>query len=71
MMRLRELAEAGVDAVDDIARLDDLAHRRLRGQEARARRRIERELHAAGMHAAQRGQVDIAGREHDGRGAGE
>ena len=52
--RLRQLAEAGVDAVDHVAVVDDVLHRGLRGQHAGARRRIERELHAAGMHAAQR-----------------
>jgi hypothetical protein len=61
--RARELAEAGVDAVDHLVVLDDVAHRRFGARHAIQHRRIERQLHAAGLDASQHREVHLAGRE--------
>ncbi|MNT48372.1 hypothetical protein D3C72_1851510 [compost metagenome] len=61
--RAGELAETGVDAVDHLVVLDDVAHRGLGLGHAVLHRRVERKVHAAGLDASQHRKVDLAGRE--------
>ena len=67
--RAGQLAEAGVDAVDHLVVVDDVLHRRQRCVHAGAHRRVKRQANAARLNAAQHGEVNLAGREHElGRG---
>jgi hypothetical protein len=63
---LRQLAKAGVDAVNHLVFLNDALHRGQRGLHASLRRGVERELHATGVDAAQLRQRDVAGIKGDG-----
>ncbi|MCY1248573.1 hypothetical protein D9M72_620180 [compost metagenome] len=57
---LRQLAEAGVDAVDHGVGVDDVLHRGLRGAHAGPGRFGHGQAHLAAVDAAQVGQGDLA-----------
>ena len=57
---LRELAEAGVDAVGDCACVEYALHHGLRGEQARARLWRQFQVQTACMDAAQAGEIDLS-----------
>ena len=62
-LRLRQLAEAGIDAVHHLAGGDNLIHGLLRAQDSLLRLLIERERHAALIYPAQRGKIHFTGNQ--------